>query len=426
MTVIVQFLRWSDLDPTNRSFDAGPARTVAEECVLGGVRDPSLVEASLDRALLAEYGAWAAGWRWATSEPGGGGPVRGWCCPRDSILRSDDPGPTTTADRAVGALREWHGFLCDLAEIFRALRDATAAMPIEQAVEHAAGRLLPVVLERTSNEDAWYQTFARVLRWYLESAGHPPERVQEAVDGVVEGRFESWVAPNDQTGRATCSELGREVAQSLLADFGPRDALSAWIEIRTSAFTHPPSAGPQDPVRFDAHRRYIEGPERTRDPERSRRLMAALEACRSSATKGRPLTLDRLAQWQALVLGRERVAFRTTDAFAKGGRERYPIAPDTQARFEKALSEANDSATPIAIRAARAYLDVCFFHPFDDGNGRAARLALDHLLTREGLSLHSVEPLFVVSRAADDCHGAWSLAYVLQLLMGPTTRFKGE
>ena len=71
------------------------------------------------------------------------------------------------------------------------------------------------------------------------------------------------------------------------------------------------------------------------------------------------------------------------------------------------------------MRAARAYLDVCFFHPVDDGNARAARLALDHILTSAGCALHAAEPVFVVSRGADDPRGAWALARVLDQLIGP-------
>lgn len=89
-----------------------------------------------------------------------------------------------------------------------------------------------------------------------------------------------------------------------------------------------------------------------------------------------------------------------------------------EGRFEAALDEANDLRVAAATRAAKAYLDVCFFHPFEDGNARAARLVLDHVLMRAGLALHAVEPVFVVSRAADDPRGAWGLAYVIDHLAG--------
>jgi len=62
------------------------------------------------------------------------------------------------------------------------------------------------------------------------------------------------------------------------------------------------------------------------------------------------------------------------------------------------------------------YLDVGFLHPFEDGNARAAWLALDHVLTRAGLGPRAVEPLFGISRAADDARGAWCFASMVDHL----------
>lgn len=88
------------------------------------------------------------------------------------------------------------------------------------------------------------------------------------------------------------------------------------------------------------------------------------------------------------------------------------------ARFEAAIAQANGTDS-IAVRAVRAYLDVCFFHPFADGNARAARLALDHVLTRAGLGLHAVDPLFVIARSTDDVSGVYTMTEMLRLLAGP-------
>jgi len=70
------------------------------------------------------------------------------------------------------------------------------------------------------------------------------------------------------------------------------------------------------------------------------------------------------------------------------------------------------------VRAARVFLDVCFFHPFDDGNARAARLALDHVLTSAGLALHAAAPAFVVPRAAGDIEGTLAFVRTLEQLVG--------
>jgi hypothetical protein len=149
-------------------------------------------------------------------------------------------------------------------------------------------------------------------------------------------------------------------------------------------------------------------------------MLAALTVCRASAARDEPLTFQRLAQWQAIVLGFDTAPFRTAAAFAKSGRERYGLIPDIHARFEAALGQANDASVPAAVRAARVYLDVCFFHPFADGNARAARLAFDHVLTRAGLSAHSVAPIFGLSRAGNDSIGARQLAELIHRLVGPS------
>lgn len=56
----------------------------------------------------------------------------------------------------------------------------------------------------------------------------------------------------------------------------------------------------------------------------------------------------------------------------------------------------------LASRAARAYLDVCFFHPFADGNARAALLALVFVLGRDRVVPGHLGPLPMVARRADD------------------------
>lgn len=421
--LLPSFLTWADVDPTDRPFDVGPAAALAAHHVraaqAGGV-PPSddarvALEATLDRALVAHYGPWVGAWNWAPTEPGGGGPVRGWCCARDSVLPDGDRDPQATIDRVVGAVVDLRRFLEDLAARFSELHVATADLPLERGLEHAAAALLPLILERTGAEDAWYQTFTRVLGWYVESIGGD-DRASAAIAAVVRGRFESWTAPDRATSAATCAAVGVEVVRAL-ADPPVHDALPMWRKLRGVAFAGLAARGPYPLLADDAHRRFIQGPERTRDPERAGRMLTALEACRASAARGERLTFARLAAWQALVLGEDEVGFRAAPAYARGGGVYYQLGDRTRSDFEAALAEA-EGPGPVAVRAARAYLDVCFFHPFDDGNGRAARLALDHVLTRAGLGLHAAEPLFVIARAADDRRGAACLALAIEHLLG--------
>ncbi|WP_445395072.1 Fic family protein [Streptomyces sp. LE64] len=76
---------------------------------------------------------------------------------------------------------------------------------------------------------------------------------------------------------------------------------------------------------------------------------------------------------------------------------------------------------PLPSRAARTYLDVLFFHPFADGNARAAMLALAFVLAREGALLDRVRPL-QTTRWADDAEGAADLAVLLGILLTAAKR----
>ena len=125
-----------------------------------------------------------------------------------------------------------------------------------------------------------------------------------------------------------------------------------------------------------------------------------MSLARAAARGGAPIDFERMTAWQQVVLARPEVGFRSGDAYAKGGRERYPLEPTTQATFRRCLAEANDREASPVKRAARVFLDICFFHPFDDGNARAARLAMDYVMTRSGLSLDAPEALFVIPYSA--------------------------
>jgi len=428
VVILSRFLRWRDVDPRGRPFDASVGRVIAERILKRAAATPRVdrddLEAEIDRALVGEYGAWAAGWNWAASEPGSGGPVRAWCCPRDSLLRKGEKAdPHRSVARVVAALEDWRAFLEELVAQFVLIDEATRDEPLARATEHAAARLLPLILERTDAEDAWYSTFAHVLTWYLEARAVPAECVGAIVHETISGRFASWTAPEAALAETTFTELGQVVAAAEAAARDAReditsDSVAEWLAVREKAFSHPPSALRRTPVEADGHRRYIEGRENARDPQRARRMSDALTSVRAAATSGVPLDFAELARLQRIVLEEPTADFRGGDAFAKQGREAYRLTPDIRPRFEQCLEQAGDRLASPAIRAARVYLDVCFFHPFADGNARAARLALDYVLTAERLALHSMEPVVVVARAANDWNGAWCLAYVIELLLG--------
>lgn len=99
----------------------------------------------------------------------------------------------------------------------------------------------------------------------------------------------------------------------------------------------------------------------------------------------------------ALLAGRLRGAeamlpLRTATAFALGGRA--VMGPFSRSAFDDVVRSADIVADgPPWFRAARLYADVCFFHPFDDGNARLALCALVWVLEREGVGVVDLAPV---------------------------------
>lgn len=196
-----------------------------------------------------------------------------------------------------------------------------------------------------------------------------------------------------------------------------RDDLRVWLAVRAAV----PWVEIGEPVvapvagRRDGVVSYVDGA--GWDSLRTDRLRAALAVARADPD----LNLARLADWHRIAVGASRAqSFRTVPAFAKGGRERYGVDADTSAEFENCLLEAADPVVALATRAARVYLDVCFFHPFSDGNARAAMLAIYHVLARGGVVLDQAGPVLAVSRRADDHAAAPALARLVDMLIDAT------
>lgn len=147
-------------------------------------------------------------------------------------------------------------------------------------------------------------------------------------------------------------------------------------------------------------------------------MKQALERVRRRASKQEPMNLSELTRWQGIVLGGP-AKLRSSDAFAHEGRQRYGIRPDLRERTEACLAQATERGMGVIARAARVYLDICFLHPFEDGNARAARLALDYVLTRDGLALHAAGPVFLVARQLTDGGDASRFAWIVDYLAGP-------
>ncbi|WP_067831733.1 hypothetical protein [Actinomadura kijaniata] len=194
-----RLLSWTDVDPARHPFDPDEAYGVVRSLEPAarapdgqGSRDVAERWTSeLTAALVERYGPWAAGWSWTTSEPGGGGPVHGWCCAQHSI-----GAPEETLERIADCLVEWREWLEDLAERFARFPIRATPPPDRELMwERAAVHLVTQVLDRTFAEDAWYGTAETVLRWYLTGEGVAERDADRLVRRAIGGRFESWITP---------------------------------------------------------------------------------------------------------------------------------------------------------------------------------------------------------------------------------------
>ncbi|MFB4317246.1 Fic family protein [Actinomadura sp. 21ATH] len=441
------FLTWDEVDPSRHRFDPASAAQVVNS--LGPASrvprrpdaspaDPGVIKwaggegklwaDAMSHALAEHYGHWAVGWRWGHDEGDfDGGPVGSWCCPRDSITT-----PQETLSRVVAALCEWRAWLESLADRFEAYPLEPAGIGDQRILwEKAARNLIWQVVDRTGHGSGWYGHCQQVLAWFLQRWHVPVDVAETLVAEAIGGRFESWTSPDtvlvDDVAERLAASLRWDAAQPP-TEPAP-DHLQRWLAVRESVPWHDAADssghGPVVPCR-DGAAEDIRSFDGAIDPARVEGLLAALASARADAARGSALSFERLQAWQQHVLGTpEPPAFRHSPAFAKRGRERYGIAPDTRARLDRCLAQsAYDSERPLPLpaRAARTYLDVCFFHPFDDGNARAAFLALIFVLAREGITLDNVQLLRRVSFQADNPQDPLILTRYISLHITETRR----
>jgi hypothetical protein len=439
------YLTWDEVDPARHPFDSASATQVVHS--LGPARrvpcrpdvsfaDPAMNAWSWDvarpwadamsHALVERYGRWALGWRWSQGEGDfDGGPVGNWCCMRDSITT-----PQETLARVVTALCEWREWLESLAGWFEAYPLDLPSVADQRILwERAARNLILHVVDRTGCDSGWYGHCDQVLTWFLSRWGVAPDIAQEMVKQAIGGRFESWTGPDT----VLVEDVVERLALSLQPAAGARSAgvapdhLQRWLEVREAVpWQEAPdrraqglAAGSRDGAAEDI--RAFDG---AVDPARAEGLLAALELMRGYAARGASLNFELLRGWQQHVLGLPQPPrFRSLPAFAKGGRERYGISPDTRDRLDACLAESQvggERPLPLTARAARAYLDVCFFHPFDDGNARSAFLALLYVLAREGIVLNGVSLLRRVTFQADSPKDALALTRYIDVHLAET------
>lgn len=439
------YLTWDEADPARHPFDfasasqvvhaLGPARRTPSRPDIS-VADPAMNDWSWDtarpwadamsHALVERYGRWAVGWRWSQGEGDfDGGPVGSWCCVRDSITTSRE-----TLARVVTALCEWREWLESLAGWFEAYPLSLASAADQRILwERAARNLILHVIDRTGGESGWYGHCDQVLTWFLSRWEVAPDTAREMVEQAIGGRFESWTSPD----AALVEDVAERLADSLPPATGPRstdvvpDHLQRWLEVREAVpWQEAPDRGAKNPATGlrDGAAADIRAFDGAVDPARADGLLTALEAMRSDAARGAALDFELLRGWQQHVLGLPRPPrFRNLPAFAKGGRERYGLGPDTRDRLDSCLAECHvidGRPLPLTARAARVYLDVCFFHPFDDGNARSAFLALLFVLARENIVLNDVSLLRRITFQADNPQDALLLARYIDVHLADT------
>jgi hypothetical protein len=391
----VSQLEWCDVDPVRWPFPKGEAGREGDCALALEVLNSSGGQAAvcgITAKFIQRHGAWACGWSFSLGEGSTGGVVRSWCCEAHS-MRGE---PAQTADMAAGGLHEWREWIENLAHLFDEL--APRKSDVEGTLASSITRLLDVVAQATMAEDAWYEHAKQVVGWYLQRHGMSACDAKVAVSNGLSATFESWVAPSEQD----CIATGRGVAgQAKDAVMVLPDSLDAHEIVRATVnWMAPPQARPNKSGE-DGHRRFINEVDAVRSGERAARMGEALDAARMWAQEGAVLSFDLVANLHGIATSAVS-SMRTSTAFAKGGEERYGFTKDLRERFERCLHDADDAEVPLLGRAARLYLDLCFFHPFADGNARTARLAFDFVLAREGTVLRDVRPLFSASIPAGD------------------------
>ncbi|WP_327399513.1 Fic family protein [Streptomyces sp. NBC_01288] len=442
-------LNWDEVDPARHPFDAEAAAEVVRS--LGPARrmptrpdvpygDPVLRDWSRDLArpwadamsyaLAERYGDWVVGWRWAHDEGDfDGGPVGSWCCVTHSYTTSEE-----TLDRVVAGLCEWRDWLERLATLFEAYPLDLADVADQRILwECAARNLIFQAYDRTGSGSGWYGHCRQVLTWFLSYWRIDPDTAQKLVDEAIDGRFKSWTGPD----RVLVDDIAERLALSLRPDDTVRppapgplpDHLRSWLAVReTVPWEDAPDGGGDEPVvpSRDGAAEYIRAFDHTVSAARGEGLLTALDLVRADAARGARLDFELLRGWQRHVLGTPGPpSFRTLPAFAKKGGERYGVGPDTRERLDACLAESTrdaDQPLPLTARAARVCLDVCFFHPFDDGNARSAFLALVFVLAREGVTLDSVTLLRRISHAADDPQSGVIMCRSVDLHLSETRR----
>ncbi|MEU3419136.1 hypothetical protein AB0F39_11410 [Streptomyces murinus] len=98
--------------------------------------------------------------------------------------------------RYTAVLLEWRSWLEELAALFAESAPDAGEEERRRSRERGVAPVVALVVERTDAGELWRAACTRTLTWYLESTGMAAEDAEELADDVVDGEFESWVAPD--------------------------------------------------------------------------------------------------------------------------------------------------------------------------------------------------------------------------------------
>lgn len=404
MTYITE-VDWEDIYPACLTFDADEVTTLL------AAESPNLHhEYEYSDLLESRFGVWTCGWNWSNSEGGGGGLVdsTAYCC-SDHSLKS--------YKNVMDGLRSWHLQILGLHDLFERNRLEDWSKPSHICA--ALQNVLDYVMEQTYCEDAWYNTFNTCVIWMFQSFELRHLDHKLALNILFPDGFHSWTSPTSAEKRTVFNGITASVEPWLqgLHTSEQEDGNAAWLTHRDLFHFN------ADDVTLktyqtdrDGHLEFIH---KYDDVGKKDGILAAIELSKSQ--RELPLSFDLLCSWISLINPENPAVFRTLPAFAKDGLEFYPYSSEVPFQFIQLINEETD--VHFIERACKLYLDICFFHPFDDGNSRLARVAFDFILYQNGYKLLSAEcakMLFKTNKYASNAHVLKSMMDLTKLAI--TTR----
>jgi Fic/DOC family protein len=112
--------------------------------------------------------------------------------------------------------------------------------------------------------------------------------------------------------------------------------------------------------------------------------LAALRRGRAAVPRESPVTAEAIRAWHACLAGP--VGFRAGKSGDRWAGAPAELIEDRLAELALWLAAEGGSALGPAARSALALARIVEIRPFDDGNGRVARLAAAHLMAQAGLA----------------------------------------